>query len=1239
MRRQSTTTIRSGIGVLAALSMTVTGLAQVGQAAPDTSGASSDGGAATGVGRTTAITLITGDTVHVTDVGDGRRALQLDPAEGREDVDIHQLEVDGDLYVLPLDVIPDVAADRLDRELFNVDALIEMGYDDASVDTLPLITTYDGSRLRASATSELGRLEAVEPGETLETIDAQALAVDKTGAAEFWQQLADVEVEKVWLDSVVRPALHESVEQIGAPAAWDAGVDGTGVTVAVLDSGVDADHPDLVGQVVAAENFSSSGDTADRVGHGTHVAATIAGTGAASDGLRKGVAPGADIISGKVLGDDGSGTLSQVIAGMEWAVEQGADVVNLSLGSGPTDGTDPLSQAVNDLAAGSDTLFVVAAGNDGPGAQTIGSPGTADAALTVGAVDRDESMADFSSRGPRPGDLAVKPDITAPGVGIVAARAAGTSMGSPLDDLYTAANGTSMATPHVAGAAALLLSRHPDWDGDRLKDALVSTALLGEHTAYEQGGGRVDVARAISQPVVATGTLDLGSFVDEDGGVTTHDVTWVNTGSADVELALELDLARPGGEPPAPGAVELGADTVTVPAGSTARVTVTVRADLLQRGQYTGYLHAAGGDVATHTTLRAGKEAPTHEVTFRGVGFDGEPEYVTPLVVFGEDPRFDSISFVKPGETRTFTLAEGDYFLHAMMSPSVDGEDSRVVVTDPDLEVTGDMEVVLDARDATRVRIETPKPADLRGHLGFTTYRAVHGRRLSNSTMVFDSVRSVWVTPTEEAEGGEFEFSSRWQLGAPPLVGRTVGGGKPFEAWLRYERMSPLLRSSRPLELVDAGTGTPEELAAAGVEGKVAVVSLRQKGEQDPAAAAEAGAVALMIAPTEFPWWTKYTGRGARDPLPVVALGLADAAEVRSRLAGRGTVRMTFSGSPDPAYTYDVMQVSRGRIPEQVVHRVDRTNSATIDAAYHEMGGEEWAKEQRFAWRPWQTTTIIEQQQELHTPQRRTETVSAGDTLWRQHVLHFYSWDSLNPLNGGAIHPIRSYEPGEHVAYDWFAAVVAPAQVPGTEATRTGDVLRLRIPEIAMQGGEMYDRAANQARMTLRRDGEVLHEGTAAWGDLGVPAGAATYELNLAVTRETDQQWEYSTRTDTTWTFRSDGGAGTEVLPLLDVDYDVPVGLSNTVPGLAVRPVTFTVGHPEGVDRPAKVTSAKAWVSVDDGETWVRLPLVPAGRGEFRTIVLHPWESGHVSLRFQATDAAGNAVDQTVIRAYGVAGR
>ena len=161
-----------------------------------------------------------------------------------------------------------------------------------------------------------------------------------------------------------------------------------------------------------------------------------------------------------MLDDGGSGYDSSIIAGMEWAAHSGAKVVSMSLGGDPTDGTDPMSQAVNDLTAETGALFVVAAGNAGA-ARTVGSPGAAASALTVGAVDRDDNLAEFSSRGPRLGDNGLKPEITAPGVGIVAARAAGTTMGTPVDDAYTTASGTSMATPHVAGAAAILAQEHP----------------------------------------------------------------------------------------------------------------------------------------------------------------------------------------------------------------------------------------------------------------------------------------------------------------------------------------------------------------------------------------------------------------------------------------------------------------------------------------------------------------------------------------------------------------------------------------------------------------------------------------------------------------------------------------------------------------------------------------------------------------------------------------------------------
>ena len=128
------------------------------------------------------------------------------------------------------------------------------------------------------------------------------------------------------------------------------------------------------------------------------------------------------------------------------------------------------------------------------------------------------------------------------------------------------------------------------------------------------------------------------------------------------------------------------------------------------------------------------------------------------------------------------------------------------------------------------------------------------------------------------------------------------------------------------------------------------------------------------------------------------------------------------------------------------------------------MGGEPWAKEQRYAWRPWQQSTVVENQQELHTPQRRTETISSGspDTLWRQHVLHLFSWDTLNPIKGGAVHPLRTYRPRERVSYDWFGSVVRPAVPAGTVPRRTGDALDLQVAELAGNDGTTYDRSGSE---------------------------------------------------------------------------------------------------------------------------------------------------------------------------------
>ncbi|MCI0686408.1 MAG: S8 family serine peptidase [Sporichthyaceae bacterium] len=280
------------------------------------------------------------------------------------------------------------------------------------------------------------------------------------------------------------------------------------------------------------------------------MASTVAGSGAASGGQRRGVAPGAELMNGKVLDNFGNGQESWVIAGMEWAATNGADVISMSLQAGVTDGTDPVSQAVNQLTEANGVLFTIAAGNFGSARETVTAPGAANQALTVGAVDKSDVLAGFSGRGPRAGDFAIKPDITAPGVDIIAARAAGTSLGTPVDDSYTMLSGPSMATPHVAGAAAILRQAFPSLTPAQLKAALMSTAVPGPYSVYEQGAGRVDVARAYSQKVYATNSpADFGYFPfphDNDTPVT-RTIGYANHTDADVTLDLTVDVTAEDG--------------------------------------------------------------------------------------------------------------------------------------------------------------------------------------------------------------------------------------------------------------------------------------------------------------------------------------------------------------------------------------------------------------------------------------------------------------------------------------------------------------------------------------------------------------------------------------------------------------------------------------------------------------------------------------------------------------------
>ncbi|MEW1720124.1 S8 family serine peptidase [Streptomyces sp. NPDC093109] len=1220
-------------------------------------GTTSKASASASASASATVRLITGDRVVVGTGPDGQRTASVRPGPGRADVVFRTVEEGGRLSVLPSDALGPLATGTLDRRLFDVTGLLDQGYDEARTDALPLIVTSAAGNAPGSSLDAL-RAAAGDPAgsRALDSIHARSLRIAGDDLGGFWKKLVPAGgpdgsggsalrtagASKVWLDGRVSPSLDRSTTQIGAPAVWQAGYRGRGVKVAVLDTGADAAHPDLAGRIARAEDFSGSSGTHDAFGHGTHVAATVGGTGAASGGKRAGVAPQAELMIGKVLGDDGYGSESDVIAGMEWAAAAGAKVINMSLGSDEaSDGTDPMSLALDELTRTSGALFVVSAGNNGAlGDLTVGSPGVADAALTVGAVDRDDSLAAFSSRGPRTGDRAVKPDLTAPGTGIVAARASGTTMGEAVDPYYVAASGTSMAAPHVAGAAALLAQRHPEWTAERLKDTLISTARTAPGLRpTEQGGGRVDLPAAVNGPVTATGTRSLGPFTAGSPAAsvpTETTVRYTNHTASALTLRLAVRLATAGGRELTAGGIRLGADTVRIAPGATAEVPLRADPSVAVRGDYYGYVTATPttGGAAVHTTVGVSVRGRIHRLTVRTLDHEGRPVGALPTI-WGPD-GFVTYTGTDPAVAE---VEEGTYQLsHTELSSAQDGEELREVVL-PEVKVAKDMTVTLDARRTTEVEIRTPRPAEQRGIVSYQTYRKLDGRGLIQGTMYFDLAKRLYVSPTDRVTEGTFEYASRWQLVAPLLEARisgTADGLNPY--YLADSRL--FAASGARLTAVDAGGGSAPDFRPSRVRGKLAVVRDEGDNHRDTArAAAASGAAALMIVADDGYAWSRWRPTGERTAIPVVRVTASKGAELLAR-AHRRTTAVDFSGTANSPYLYDVMQVSAGRIPERVVHTVSERNSAEVRTTYARTGGTSWASEQRFGRRPYQDFFWNQYNRFVQTGTLRAEYVSSGDTQWQHVVSHEPAVDIDAPLMTGMRETVRTYAPGRRADERWFGAVTRPS-IPrgaGLASVRSGNTLSLRVPGFTDSGAGHYERSSgtDTGSAALYRNGKRTAVAANAWTDLPVAPGKADFRLDLSTARGSGSAaWTYGTRTSTSWSFRSDTTASATPLPLLQLDYDVYAGAGNTVALRRGQRMEVTVRHQDGLAAPKGVT-VRTEFSFNGGKTWTKPRSArPLGHNRFTAPVERPRGKGAlVTLRVTARDAAGNTVRQTVERAY-----
>lgn len=917
--------------------------------------------AASGTRANVPLTLVTGDKVQIGVTKDRQpvvREIEPAPRPGNESVLFQTVTRDGQVYVVPDDALPLLRADLLDWELFNLAKLSDWA-SEGRTGEVPAIAEYTGKTNARKATAAAGTTaKAVLP-----SINARSMSIKGNG--QWWREVRKKDtgksaaaratgplagVEKVWLNELTTIQLDKSVPQIGAPAAWARGYDGANVKVAVLDSGVDATHPDLEGQIAEAVDFTDSPNgTEDGYGHGTHVAATIAGTGRASNGLRRGVAPGAKLHIGKVCGSDGKCPGDAVVAGMEWAAKSGMDVVNMSLGGGPSNGKDPLSTAVNSLSRTYGTLFVIAAGNAGPGSETVGSPGAADEALTVAAVDKSDQMARFSSRGPRLGDGAAKPDIAAPGVAIVAARAKGTAMGTPVDDYYTSASGTSMATPHTAGAAAIVAQQHPDFTGRQIKALLMGTAKDLGHDLYAQGAGRVDLDRATDPKIVPDGSLNFGRAEYPHSPVA-RKVTYSNWTDEPITLTLSASASSSGKPAPA-GLFTLSADQVTVPAKGSADVTVTMDGRVLessgQYGAYVGTLRAkdSAGAVMGSSRISAYLEPIRQDLTIKVIPPAGATDvrYGDVLIVpvsEDKDHLYAEPLTAPGGETIKARVFEGTVAA-AMPVTWRDsaGELHKAAPMAPEVKVTGATTVELDLRKLKPVRMDAPESTE--------TYQAAFkvertsvdnawGITAALSTEYGPGEPHWWVLPTGEVSLGTLAFHSKHVLVPPSVTMKVTGNGDSFDLDARYATpdttinggnqkwqkdgkiVTTLVRSTIPRlptngrkPVVYAGTGSAEELAK--VDAKGALVLLKPTDictttcdfpalRKRVAAAAAAGAVGVLVtgetdrvALLKYESFHQYKCANGPDScppvepyaaLPIVTVPPAEAATLIRRIEG-----------------------------------------------------------------------------------------------------------------------------------------------------------------------------------------------------------------------------------------------------------------------------------------------------------------------------------------------------------------
>jgi hypothetical protein len=410
------------------------------------------------------------------------------------------------------------------------------------------VRSADKSMLKSEFLRELDNVTAKRSvkysiqGEFKNLMSGYILNIEESALREIEKQ--SKLIKKIYTNHKVKAFDVISNNIIGAPVAWNApyNLKGTGVKIAIIDTGVELNHHIFGGKTITGYDFiNNDNDPSDDHGHGTH----CAGIAAANSDSLKGVAPEATIIAVKVLNQYGSGDAATIALGIDYAVDpdgnpatnDGADILSISLGALTRVDGGIMDDAV-EMANEKGVLSVIAAGNDGwQGYYTIANPGTAPSALTVGASQNGDNLAWFSSKGPTFGNSFLKPELVAPGVDILSGALGGT---------LTKLSGTSMATPHVAGAAAIIKQMNPLYRPDEVKNILQNNTknLTGNNTnIFDIGKGLLNIRNCLeSKSIISPSMLNLGQVPENQDSLKLD--KWVkikNINSSPIVYKFELE--------------------------------------------------------------------------------------------------------------------------------------------------------------------------------------------------------------------------------------------------------------------------------------------------------------------------------------------------------------------------------------------------------------------------------------------------------------------------------------------------------------------------------------------------------------------------------------------------------------------------------------------------------------------------------------------------------------------------